>query len=643
MKKNLKRIMVTVTACCSAILLSACGTNVESPGNQGDDDSTVVDQEGKLKLSESSITLNLEETKQLTATTDDDSAYVFTWKSDDPTIASVDDGLVKALKEGKTKISVSIKKKGQIKVLETKSCEVTVLNRRIILSETEVTISLSEETTHQITATVSDGGKVEWSSSDEKIATVKDGLITGIAVGTATITAKSADLVATCNVTVYGNFFKLAATEFVAKGVETELVPEEGSFSSDTTWKSSDTSVVTVIDGKVTGLKKGMATITATSTKDGIDTSCVVIVKEGNAEPLELKSGKKADAAKDFGNWYYLLESDNVEVSKIPTIDNDIISMDITKIGTTGANFAYLRYQPDDTGNVQYKETLYFYSENDALASINGGADISFKAGLTKLDIDFTSTKPDDANPSQIKFKSQGQFYIIPVFEKIGAVEKMELSESSKKLDLAGEKTFKLIATIPNEENPEVEWTSTNEEVLTVSDDGNVTAVGVGSALIKAKYKNYAATCVVLVEDSNNIVEEAHVNTGNKSDAIANPEKWYYVADGVAKTSPTPTLDNDGTIKATILVVGPSGTNFAFLRYQPKDAGTYKVISKIVYSGIDGASIDISGGKTNSNTFELVDGENSFEYTFETNTSTPFQYKIKSAGIYSFITTFTKA
>lgn len=43
---------------------------------------------------------------------------------------------------------------------------------------------------------------VTWTSSDDKIATVKDGEVTGMSKGTATITAKAGDKTATCKVTV---------------------------------------------------------------------------------------------------------------------------------------------------------------------------------------------------------------------------------------------------------------------------------------------------------------------------------------------------------------------------------------------------------------------------------------------------------
>ena len=44
--------------------------------------------------------------------------------------------------------------------------------------------------------------QVSWSTSDKKVATVSDGVVTGMGVGTATITAHAGELEATCEVTV---------------------------------------------------------------------------------------------------------------------------------------------------------------------------------------------------------------------------------------------------------------------------------------------------------------------------------------------------------------------------------------------------------------------------------------------------------
>lgn len=80
----------------------------------------------------------------------------------------------------------------------------------ITLSETSVTLEIGN--TQQLTATVApadaDDSSVVWTSSDENVATVNNGLITAVALGTATITCSANDgsgVTASCTVKVDGH------------------------------------------------------------------------------------------------------------------------------------------------------------------------------------------------------------------------------------------------------------------------------------------------------------------------------------------------------------------------------------------------------------------------------------------------------
>lgn len=106
-------LFLAIPLIASSAVLSSC---------RGDKTSTSVKESvfGKdigLTLSETEITLALNATKQITATTEDDSIYLITWQSADKNIATVKRGLVTAVSVGETTITASARKKGSTRVL----------------------------------------------------------------------------------------------------------------------------------------------------------------------------------------------------------------------------------------------------------------------------------------------------------------------------------------------------------------------------------------------------------------------------------------------------------------------------------------------------------------------------------------------
>ena len=95
----------------------------------------------------------------------------------------------------------------------------------IELSETE--ISLAEDETVTLTVAVAPFyALVTWTSSDEDVATVdKNGTVTAVCAGTATITAKAGKLTATCEVTVTAAEVPETNIEYIG-GTEEEPIAE---------------------------------------------------------------------------------------------------------------------------------------------------------------------------------------------------------------------------------------------------------------------------------------------------------------------------------------------------------------------------------------------------------------------------------
>lgn len=71
------------------------------------------------------------------------------------------------------------------------------------------------------------------------------------------------------------------------------------------------------------------------------------------------------------------------------------------------------------------------------------------------------------------------------------------LDQSQVLLEVNGNNTIQLVA----DSNGEVEWESSNKSVVTVSENGLVTAVGTGEATVTASFLNAQATCTVKVKD----------------------------------------------------------------------------------------------------------------------------------------------
>lgn len=156
-------------------------------------------------------TLSIEEgkTAELTATISPANAsdQQFSWDVEDTGIAFVygytsETKTVTALKKGQTQITVTVD--GQ-----TASCTVTVTPRTISVESITLNkpqLSLVKGATETLTATVlptrATDKTVIWESSDTAVATVKDGIVTAVAAGNATITAKAGEKTATCAVTV---------------------------------------------------------------------------------------------------------------------------------------------------------------------------------------------------------------------------------------------------------------------------------------------------------------------------------------------------------------------------------------------------------------------------------------------------------
>ena len=466
----------------SAAIIPGCADKGGTSSSGGDKTSSSVDT--GLTLSETAITLNLGETKQLEATVKE--GYTIRWDTSDADVASVQNGgLVTAKAAGKATITVTSRKKGLNKVLETKTCEVTVENKQIMVDRTSVLIMTDVSDTARVEATAEGiSGDMVWKSDDEKIATVKDGVITGLKTGTTNVKVSVGEVSKNVRVTV-------VARVFVKKGTSETVT----SSLTTPTWATADKKIATVEGGKVTGVAVGSTIVTATA---GEETEQYLVIVSNVEKEYELASGKKADACNAPGVWNHLLESATATVSATPTFKNGALAIDITGVGDSGTNFVYFRYQPDTTGELYYKVTLGIYAAAEGVISING-VDTTIKAGYGTYNLEYTSQKPSKQDPYQFKFRTATAYIIVPVFVESTPEVKLTLDKNEIEILTAeGKNTATLTATY--KKGSTFVWETSNDKVATV-ENGVVTAVAPGTATITVKCDGKEATCTVVVAD----------------------------------------------------------------------------------------------------------------------------------------------
>jgi len=319
---------------------------------------------------------------------------------------------------------LSIDKAGNRKETVSGAITVVQLAEGVTLNQTTATINMGS--TLQLTATVvpdsTNNKGVTWTSSNTNVATVNgSGLVTPKAVGTATITVKTADgtnKTATCNVTVRQlatgvTLNKTAATINMGSTLQLTATVEPNTTSNKgVTWTSSNTNVATVNgSGLVTAITEGTCTITATS-QDG--------------------SAKNASCTINVTNWS-TTSNNSVAQSTIvkPASTSSPTVLKINDSATKNVNTGIRYNQPIKKGDVISVTYLYTRSNNSYYLDLrvnnvatNGtyGPSSGLYPGNANKTLTFNTTATSDANSFDITvFRSDnpsaGYYVTVNIYE----------------------------------------------------------------------------------------------------------------------------------------------------------------------------------------------------------------------------------
>ncbi|MBQ7563790.1 MAG: Ig-like domain-containing protein [Lachnospiraceae bacterium] len=452
-----------------------------------------------VTLSKNSLTMEIGDSYTLTENitpSDADNKNV-SWKSGNSSVATVKNGVVTAVGEGTTKITVTT-----VDGSKTATCDVKV-NPKVIpatgisLNKKEMSLKTGEKGT--VLASVlplnATDQTITWKSGDSNVATISggaDGIVTAVGSGHTVLTAYTKDgkFNASCDIWVSDR--EIAATEIALD--KKELTIGEGETATlsavispaDATdktvvWESSAPQYASVTNGTVTGIKAGNATISVKNADGSLSAKCTV----------------------------------NVEKEEEKIINVTGVSLSTTELKMTVGEERALSAAvlPANATN----RNVVWSVKDQKVASVSDGLVIAKGAGTTVL----TVTSEDGAKKEECTIIVEKEMEEDE--EDVVHVKSVELDRTQAALK-KGETIQLKAAVLPeNSANPGVDWESSDETVATVK-DGLVKAVENGTAMISAIAKDggIRAVCSVLITDED--IQEEEPEPDPKPEPEPEPE-----------------------------------------------------------------------------------------------------------------------
>ena len=328
---------------------------------------------------------------------------------------------------------------------------------------------------------------VAWTSDNEDIAVVNnDGEVTGIAPGTAVITAQAKDALATCKVTVTAaKPTKIAlSSSNLELPVDTQHLLEvvyipTNAVAADLVWSSSNKKVATVENsGLVTALAEGNTTITVKCNGGMLASVCQVkVIGRNETVVIESISVQPASLNLEVGsesNLTLVVNPDNAVVENVTWTSNNASVVSV-----------------DDKGHVKA------LSAGDATVTVkcNNGA---FSADCqVKVNAKDNPGSPDTVKVSEIQMPS------------------------TLNLKPGEEKTLDVTVLPADAENKSLKFTSDNDCVIVEEYTGKIKAVKSGTAKVTAEAldgSGVKAVCTVTVKSDSNITSVVLHTDANQSD-----------------------------------------------------------------------------------------------------------------------------
>ena len=379
-----------------------------------------------------------------------------------------------------------------------------------------------------------------WSSSNTKVATIsQSGKLTAVGKGTAIITCKTTDgsnLEATCKVIVSGVITTgLKITVDTIKwpaGKSSTFAPviTPANASKKLQWTSSDTSVATVSpEGKLAAIGEGTATITCKTT-DGskLSASCKIIVSGALTQALVIPADTiRWPIGKSSSFWPVVMPENASRKFAWSSSDTKVATVSSTgKLTAVGVGKATITCKTTDGTNISTTCEVIVHEIRAESLDITAdvirwpvGKSSTFapvvKPASAAKNLEWSSSNPEVATISQT-----GKLTAVSIGTAVitcSTNDGSNLSDTCTVIVTApeGKATMKVgdSATLADSLAPanvsadDLEWSSSDTDIVIINDEGFIKAVGEGTATVRCRVKsndNLSTSCKITVKPSNN-------------------------------------------------------------------------------------------------------------------------------------------
>lgn len=411
----------------------------------------------------------------------------------------------------------------------------------IKLNQHNVNLGVGYNTTLKVVDTGgSSGTTVVWTSSDSSVATVNNGVVTGVKPGEAIITAKIGAEQAICKVVVINNFVPITGIRF-SNSNETILVGSTQKLSVIVTpsnasnqslsYTSSNSNVATVdSEGNVKGITVGEAYITVsaagyqavanikvinTISLNSISISKNLQLKEQSSSTLNVTfnpsnaTNKKVTWKSSNPNVATVDSSGNVKAIAPGTATITVISSDGGKVAT--CNVEVIALSKKLTGISLNKTELTMELDAEETLTVNFNPEyaenknIKWSSSNTKI-AKVSNGKITPVKPGKVEIKAvseDGNYEAVCQVTVLSPpIESIKFAQTKQSVALGSTITLKTVSTPTDTAINNPIWTSSDETVATVK-DGVLTALKLGTTIITISNEDgsiKAETTITIVE-----------------------------------------------------------------------------------------------------------------------------------------------